>query len=285
MKNIPVDFGTLELINDFPWPEAFKLHDAQRRIWVWLPPNYAIEPQLVFPVLYMHDGQNVFRDQDATYGNCWQMIGAQQQIIENGGQGQVVVAIEGQNQARPRFSEYSPWVNESMDLWKGFTGLNAGGRGHLYLKLLVSKVIPFIQQHYRVSTAPENVTLGGSSMGGMISLFAATHYEHVFGRYLAMSTATWFAQTALLECLSNHTFQSTTRIYCDVGTQETSNEELKEFPSIYIDGNQQMINVLQDKLTNTQLRYIIDEGAIHNEVAWAKRLPHALSWLNRTTEA
>jgi len=116
-------------------------------------------------------------------------------------------------------------------------------------------------------------------MGGVVSLYAATRFEDVFSGYLAMSTATWFAHEELMAALARHRFSDDTRIYCDIGTCETSNEDLEEFPRVYIDGNKEMSGILATGLDDEHFRFELHEGAIHNEAAWSKRLPSALSWL------
>lgn len=191
----------------------------------------------------------------------------------------VVVAVEGQNDAIRRFNEFSPWKNDELGIWKGEPDLEAGGSADEYLSFLVETVVPKIQAHYRVSSKPEDTWLGGSSMGGLVNLYASTQYETVFGKYLCMSTATWFAHEPLIDLLGSHEYRSTTKIYADIGTQETSNPEISQFPSIYLDGNKELFAVLESQLATGQFRSMIDQGAIHNEAAWAERLPSALKWL------
>ena len=261
---------------DVEWPQELSFKDRQaRRIWVWLPPGYETSED-DYPVLFMHDGQNVFRDEDATYGTCWQMIEAQLQLNES----MIVVAIEGQNNGLQRFSEFSPWVNSELEYWKSSPGMVAGGDADAYLDFVVDTIVPLVHQRFRCKTNPEHNILGGSSMGGFVSLYAATRFESVFGKFMAMSTATWFAQTSLIDCLKAHDFKKTTRIYADIGTCETSNEQIAQFPAIYLTGNQKLFQLLQMSLSDNQFLSKICEGEIHNEAAWANRLPEALHWLN-----
>lgn len=256
------------------WPDSLSFGLRPRRIWVWLPQDYSKTTGL-YTVLFMHDGQNVFLDQDATFGTCWQMIEAQTKQANPA----IVVAVEGQNNGLTRFGEFSPWVNRNLGFWKGLEQVPAGGQADEYLSFLVEGIVPSIHQAFRCETDPSRNTLGGSSMGGFVSLYAATKYEHVFGRYMAMSTATWFHHDRLIECLSAHEFQPETRIYADIGTHETSNIEVPEFPEIYLQGNQALFALLEQKLSPSQFRKMIAEGAEHNEAAWAERLPIALPFL------
>jgi predicted alpha/beta superfamily hydrolase len=265
--------GTLELL-DVEWPETLHLHGADRRIWVWLPEGYD-QSESAHACLFMHDGQNVFLDEDATFGTCWQMVAAQNQLKEP----LVVVAIEGQNDAIRRFNEFSPWINEELGIWKGANGLIAGGQADTYLDFLVDVIVPAVRSRYRVSREPVDTWLGGSSMGGFVSLYAATRFESIFSKYLCMSTATWFAHEPFIEAMQSHGFDASTRIYADIGTEETSNADISQFPSIYLNGNKELFAVLAQKLGKNQFHSVICEGAIHNEAAWAKRLPTALKWL------
>ena len=262
---------------DFDWPDSLALmNHEKRRVWVWLPEDYD-DTQEAYPVLFMHDGQNVFLSSDATYGTCWSMIEAQSNLKRP----MIVVAIEGQNNGTKRFGEFSPWINTQLHQWKGGEVSVAGGQADEYLGFVTSTVVPYIHQKFRCKVNASDNFLGGSSMGGFVSLYAATRYEHIFSNYMAMSTATWFAHDALIACLHNHEFRQTTRIYADIGTQETSNEEKPDFPSIYLTGNQQLFSLLSSKLSPTMFQSVVDAGAVHNELAWAKRLPSALEWLNQ----
>ncbi|WP_196157214.1 alpha/beta hydrolase [Reinekea sp. G2M2-21] len=258
------------------WPEALQLsQDQRRRVWVWLPPDYHTS-QHVYPVLFMHDGQNVFRDQDATYGTCWQMIQTQLQLSEP----MIVVAIEGQNDAAKRFNEFSPWPCPRLSYWKGQPGLEAGGLADLYLEFLVNAIRPQVHRSFRCHSSAQHNYLGGSSMGGFVTLFAATRYEQAFSKYMAMSTATWFAHDELLGALTAHKFSPSTAIYVDVGTQETSNALLSEFPQVYLQGNIALFELLQATLAPSHCFSHIADDAVHNEAAWALRLLPALQWLS-----
>jgi predicted alpha/beta superfamily hydrolase len=279
-KSKKLMFGQLDEITDFPWPKQFTLTTKEkRRLWVWLPPLVGRNSNEKFDVIYMHDGQNVFLDEDATYGNCWKMIEAQQARYNAGKTCTAVVGIESQSDGFTRFKELSPWQNIRMDFWKGYEDVIAGGAGDAYLSLLVEEIIPFVEACYPVKTTPQARTLAGSSMGGLISIYAATKYEHLFHRYLAMSTASWFAQEQFEQCLKSHEFSDNTKIYNDIGTNETSHDSLSEFPDIYVRTNNQLAKILEEKLVLNNFHYRIEEGAIHSETAWSKRLPSALSWL------
>jgi predicted alpha/beta superfamily hydrolase len=259
----------------FNWPSILQLSGSKpRRVWVWLPDDY-YRSNRTYSVLFMHDGQNVFRDSDANYGTCWSMIEAQRSLKEP----LIVVAVEGQDNSLQRFNELSPWQNPELHLWKGNELPVAGGLADAYLKFLVESIVTEVHRRFRCKTAPEFNILGGSSMGGFVSLYAATRYEHVFSSYMAMSTATWFFQDKLFEALQNHEFQVTTKVYADVGTNETSNPEIPNFPSVYVEGNRYLFKLLVLKLTTAKFRSCVAEGEAHNEAAWAKRLPDALNWL------
>ena len=276
VKNI-LEVNDWQLLQmNLPWPKKLALSAGQeRRVWIWLPPGYEKSSD-DYSVLFMHDGQNVFRDEDATFGTCWGMIDAQLQLEEP----MIVVAIEGQNNGLQRFNEFSPWLNSDLDYWKSSPGLEAGGDADAYLNFVVDTIVPMVHHRFRCRRNPEHNILGGSSMGGFVSLYAATRFESVFGKFMAMSTATWFAQESLLECLKTHDFKKITCIYVDIGTCETSNDQIVEFPAIYLSGNEKLFQLLQVSLTSNQFLSKICRGDIHNEAAWAKRLPGALRWLN-----
>jgi predicted alpha/beta superfamily hydrolase len=139
-------------------------------------------------VLYLHDGQNVF-DEATAYAGEWAVDETLNQLKDSGQDptGCVVVAID--NGGERRLDEYSPWVNER---------LKKGGEGSQYVEFLVRTLKPYIDQHYRTRPDPAHTAIMGSSMGGLISLYAGVKYPTVFGRVGMFSPAFWFAKDSVL---------------------------------------------------------------------------------------
>ena len=180
-----------------------------RRVWVYLPADYAATTRR-YPVLYLQDGQNIFDEMTAFAGE-WGVDETLDQLSASGQDlgGCLVVAID--NGGPHRLDEYSPWRNPHN---------GRGGEGEQYVDFLVNTLKPYIDFHYRTLPGRAHTGVGGSSMGALISTYAALHYPAVFGRVGIFSPAYWFARQSLLTYISQHPPQPDTRFYLLSGAQE-----------------------------------------------------------------
>jgi predicted alpha/beta superfamily hydrolase len=254
-----------------------------RTIRIYLPPGYE-SGSTNYPVMYMHDGQNLFDKLTSSYGMSWEISKTVDDWVEQGRhKGFIVVGIDNNSEGMGRYNEYSPWSSECVKQYLEKTTLEVrvGGDGFAYIDCLVNTLKPYIDRHYRTQNGPENTLIGGSSMGGFISLAAAFCYPEVFGKVIACSTAVFFEEDALSTFIAESPKPENQMIYMDIGTNETSNAKLAEFPSLYVDSNERLYQLLQSKgfAVDVDLRYVIEDGAEHNEKAWARRFPHAVQWL------
>jgi predicted alpha/beta superfamily hydrolase len=164
-----------------------------------------------------------------------------------------------------RVSEYSPYADAMVPL----------PTGKAFADWLVASLKPWVDAHYRTLPDPAHTSIGGSSMGGLISVSAALRHPGVFGRVASFSGAFWFGNRGLLADLKAGGFDPATRVYLDVGTKELGPE----------DQNRQMVQDsrdVADALTAAgvgAVKLVVDEGAAHNEGAWARRLGPAYLWL------
>ena len=181
-----------------------------RRIWVYLPNDYATASAKRYPVLYMHDGQNVF-DGCTSFSGEWGVDESLSQLQQQGldATGSIVVAVD--NGGNDRLNEMSPWNNPQY----------GGGQGDQYVDFMVQTLKPYIDQNYRTLTGREFTGIAGSSMGGLISTYAALKYPQVYSKVGVFSPAYWFAQTPLFQYLRQHPANPTTRFYFVSGTQES----------------------------------------------------------------
>jgi len=163
------------ITDSFPIPQL----NRYRRIWIYLPPDYETSHQY-YPVLYMHDGQNLF-DNLTSYIGEWEVDETLNDLHERGDPGIIVVGIDN-GQGR-RIHEYSPWDN---------TSYNARGKGGLYVDFIVDDLKPFIDTNYRTLPDRENTGIMGSSLGGSISTYAAIENQDIFSKVGAFSPAYWF---------------------------------------------------------------------------------------------
>ncbi|TLM96909.1 alpha/beta hydrolase-fold protein [Hymenobacter jeollabukensis] len=235
-----------------------------RRVWVYLPTGYASSGTRRYPVLYMHDGQNVF-DQCTSFSGEWGVDEALAALQQNGQDptGCIVVAID--NDGAQRLNEYSPWNNPQY----------GGGQGDQYVEFLVQTLKPYIDQQYRTLPDRLNTGIGGSSMGGLISLYAALKYPAVFGRAAIFSPAFWFAEAPLKAYLHQHraTAAQPTRFYFVAGTAES----------------QTMVPLMQavrDSLQRagyaaSDLNSLSLADGQHAEWFWRREFPAAYQWLYR----
>lgn len=234
----------------------------QRDLIVYLPPGYDEQPFRKFPVLYLHDGQNLF-DGSTSFvpGMDWRVAQTADHCITNGAVRPLLI-VGIYNAGKARINEYTP----TKDARAG------GGRADRYAKFLVQEVMPLVQQQYRVLSGPASTGIGGSSLGGLASLYIGLKLPHTFGSIAALSPSVWWNQRAILRLFRELTPQPRPRIWLDIGT--------KEGPRIVNDVEQ-----FRDLLLNKgwrlghDLHYQRVESAEHNEAAWAQRVGPFLQFL------
>ncbi|RZK32590.1 MAG: esterase, partial [Hymenobacter sp.] len=173
------------LTDSFQLPQ---LPGRVRRVWLYLPPGYSQAGRQRYPVLYLQDGQNVFDDATA-YAGEWGVDETLNQLRASGQDptGCIVVAVD--NGGDHRLDEYSPWVNAEY---------KKGGEGDQYTNFLTLSLKPYIDAHYRTQPDAAHTAIAGSSMGGLIALYAGLKYPQVFGRIGVFSPAIWFAKDSIL---------------------------------------------------------------------------------------
>lgn len=226
----------------------------KRTAYIYLPDYYNAQPNRRFPVMYMFDGHNVFFDSDATYGKSWGM----NEFMSWTRKGLIIVAVECNHEGNRRLSEYSP---VSFDNCLG----KIHGQGKLYMDWLVGTLKPYIDANYRTKPEREHTVICGSSMGGLMSLYAATCYNHVFQRAACLSPSLWVQPEKLLSLVSRAKIQNDTTIYMDYGECEMANHE--DNPRALMS----MAQLLLKKRVNLTLRII--PGGIHTESCWEQQIP------------
>ncbi len=243
-----------------------KIFGNARAVRVWLPPNYDVSGANRCPVLYLNDGQNLFDPATAFAGVHWQ-VGetATRLIVEKKIPPLIIVGIDN---TKNRACEYIPFRSQDPRVLKP--------RGKCYPEFLQRDVMPFIEERYSVLRGPENTGLGGSSLGGLITLYTQLAAPGVFGRLLIESPSLQVAKGKILEeCRRFSGWPE--HMYVGMGTQEVGNEEKD---AKIVEGVRELEKILRAAgLTEERLKVYIDEGAGHNESAWAARFPVALEFL------
>jgi len=242
-----------------------------RKLYVYLPPSYANGDRR-YPVIYMQDGQNLF-DQALSYAGEWQVDEAMEALSVEGIEA-IVVGVP--NAGARRIDEYSPFRDQR---------LRKGGRGDWYVAFLANTVKPLIDRDFRTLPEREHTGVLGSSMGGLISLYAFFCRPEVFGFAGAMSPSLWFAQEAILGYVRQSDARPG-RIHLDLGTHEGSDTRVvpgvaPTYTSRYLAAAHRMRDLLDRKgyRLGLELQYQEEEEATHSEAAWARRLPGALRFL------
>lgn len=253
-----------------------RLHDFRSRIFrntrflrIWLPPGYddAANQGRNYPVLYLNDGQNLFEASTAFGGVEWQVDETADRLIREGSiPPMIIVGID--NMGKDRIREYTP--HRSMN------PMMLRVQGRRYPDFLMQEVMPFVQNNYRVMTDPENIGLGGSSLGALIALYTVIVRPGAFGKLLLESPSLWVSARQLIRD-SRKVRIWPERIFLGVGTSEASNAERSQ---TVVDDVRELAAIMRRAvLSEKRLKVVIQEGATHSESAWAERFPEALQFL------
>jgi predicted alpha/beta superfamily hydrolase len=228
-----------------------------RDVLVYLPPSYR-GSRRSYPVIYMHDGQNLF-DPATSFAGDWG-VGRAMDAAARRGLEAIVVGVP--NAGGERLNEYSPFHD---------TESGGGGRGAAYVAFLVETLKPLVDGRCRTRRAREHTVIAGSSMGGLISLWALFHRPATFGAAGALSPSLWFAGGAIFSELEAAPFVPA-RLYLDIGVQE--GEE-------HVANARRMRDLLADKGygVGRDLRWLESRSGRHDERSWGRRFARALPFL------
>jgi len=244
-----------------------KVLGGERRVTVWLPPQYQDSDAMRFPVAYFLDGQNVFDATRAAYGMEWRADEAASELAE-GFNAMILVAIDNSPE---RMNEYTPVPHTMNDR-------QVGGKADDYLRFLCEELKPWIDSEFPTRTEPEQTTIVGSSLGGLFVLHAITTRSDVFGNGIAMSPSLFWGEAAAMNRAKSWTppkeLSSPLRLWIDMGTREGKSDAGKKQ---LVDSVKELESILRTRGGESlQVHVKIAEDAQHNEEAWSKRLPDAL---------
>lgn len=263
--------GTMRVGRNVRSPQ---LHN-RRNILVYLPPSYH-QSSKRYPVMYMHDGQNLF-DNATSYAGEWGVDETMEKLSREEGLEAIVVGIP--NIGEMRMEEYSPFKDEA----------HGGGLGNQYLAFIVNTLKPIIDRDFRTLPGKRYTGIMGSSMGALISLYAFFRYPDFFGFTGAMSPSFWVAKGTIFRYAEAAPFNSG-KIYMDVGTRELgdSAEEMhmqRTLSRRYYATVRRMKRLLVKKGYRPvhDLLHIEEKWAVHSESSWARRLPDAMRFFLQNT--
>ena len=226
-----------------------------RRVYLYLPDSYKKEPEKRYPVMYMFDGHNVFFDSDATYGKSWGM----KKYMDKARKELIIVAVECNHMGNGRIIEYSPMNYENATMGK------IRGKGGVYMNWLVNTLKPEIDREYRTLPDRKNTIIAGSSMGGLMALYGAAVYNHVFQRAACLSPSLWVAPGKVLEIVARSHIRNDTCIYMDYGSEEMFNHAANAEALISTS------HLLLTKRVNLAFRIV--PGGGHGEASWEQQIP------------
>ena len=252
--------------------EQIKMHEnfgsAQlaepRNVLVYLPPGYGTEPERRFPVLYMHDGQNLCNPEDAFGGIVWAVDETAQRLILAGEIEPLIIV--GIYNTGHRLDEYTH-VKSTAGRMRG-----KGGKADQYGRMIIEELKPFIDREYLTKPEREYTGLGGSSLGGLVSFYLGLKRPDVFSRLAVMSPSAWWANNQIIRDAARLAERLPLRIWLDIGKREGSRikHQVRALKEILLANGWQM---------GADLAYFEIPEARHEESAWAARFGEVLKFL------
>jgi len=233
-----------------------------RDIEVYLPEAYTNEPTRHFPVFYLHDGQNLFDGRTSYITDCTWRAHTTADRLTREGLIEPIILVGINNTGLRRMADYTPSRDPSL----------RGGDGDLYGRLLVEELKPCIDREFRTLPDPANTALGGSSLGGLISLYLGFTYPEIFSKLAVLSPSVWWNDRAILRTISTNRNRPNLRIWLDMGTSEGL-RHLRDTDMLH----RRLLQ--QGWREGFDLCYERVPGGVHNEDAWAARFDKVLRFL------
>lgn len=227
--------------------------NVQKKIWLYLPKDYSASNKK-YPVIYMHDAQNLF-DAKASFAGEWNV----DETLDSLNAQTIVVGIEHGNEKR--IDELTPYQNEKY----------GGGHADAYLDFIVHTLKPQIDKKYRTRTSAKNTTIMGSSLGGLVSFYAVLKYPDIFGKAGIFSPSFWYSKDIYDLAQQNKTIK--TKLYFLCGDAEDDNmvPDMKRMETIVLHKNGKCKKRLMSRIV---------KGGKHNEKLWRENFAKAYLWLH-----
>ncbi|HEY0264643.1 MAG TPA: alpha/beta hydrolase-fold protein [Granulicella sp.] len=259
---VPDDEAAIPRLETWLFHSTILPHPDHREVLVYLPEVYFSDPARRFPVFYLQDGQNLFDPRTAYVpGHTWQAHTTADRLTA-AGEIEPVILVGIANTGLHRLAEYTPTRDTKL----------GGGEGSVYGNLLIHEIKPFIDGHYRTRPAATDTALGGSSLGGLISLYLGFEHPEVFRRLAVLSPSVWWDHRSILDLVSRTHPRPPLRIWLDMGTAEGP-RHLRNTSHLH------HLLLQLGWQEGVDLAYMEVEGATHTEDAWAARFDHVLKFL------
>ena len=253
--------------------EQIKLHEdfisehrkSARKFFVYLPPGYDVDIERRYPVLYMHDGQNLYDPTEAFGGVPWAVDETAQQLIVSGEVSPLII-VGIHNSAAARIDEYTP-VPAERGRMRG-----RGGKADEYGRMIIDELKPLIDREYRTRPEREFTGLGGSSLGGLVSLHLGLKHPEVFSRLGIMSPSVWWANNQIIREVAQIGERLPLRIWLDIGKREGPQikHQVRALKEMFLANGWR---------SGEDFAYFEIPGAQHTEAAWAARFGEVLKFL------
>ncbi|HEX8610050.1 MAG TPA: alpha/beta hydrolase-fold protein [Telluria sp.] len=243
-------FGKVKIIPDFTSPQL----KNSRKLRIYLPPSYEENRAKRYPVLYMHDGQNLFDAKTAAFGVEWGVDETVNRLVATGVMEEIIVV--GIDNTPARVDEYTPCCDPQY----------GGGQLDTYQRFVVDTVKPYVDSTLRTLPGKESTAIMGSSLGGIASVSIAQKNASVFSKAASVSGSFWWNKEALAKTLPP---RLPVKFYLDAGTVKDGLEEtIRMRDALLKQGYRQ----------DADLFYYVADGATHNEKSWAARVDKPLTW-------
>lgn len=253
--------GDLRVMRQVQVPRLDRVTD----VFAWLPPGYG-ESERSYPVVYFHDGGNLFDPALANGGVTWALDRALTALAATGLRS---IAIGVPCSPTARGEEYTPYPHPEL----------GGGHASAYVDFLAEDLKPEVDRSLRTLAGPADTLVAGSSLGGVVSMHCWLTRPDVFGAAGVFSPAFWWPGGPMLDDVRQRMFswpvETHQRVYLDVGGHEQPDDP--EVETAYVRDAEEVVGWLRD--AGVPVRYLFDSQAGHHESAWAQRLPEALRWL------
>ena len=239
-----------------------KLLGGERQLIVYVPAGYDLEPERRYPVLYLQDGQNLF-DPATAYvpGKHWRVDQTAEVLIREG-RVEPLIIVGIYHAGAKRVDEYTPTKDSKRH----------GGKATQYLRALTEEIKPFIDKTYRTLPCAHNTGIGGSSLGGLFTLYAGLVCPDVFSKLAAMSPSAWWDKRLIVRMFQEAQPKPRLNLWLDIGTREGLDtlEDIRQLRDVFKS---------RGWIEGTDLKYTEAKDAAHEESAWAERVGPMLEYL------
>ncbi len=253
MPMAPATHGTLKIVDNIASPQL----GNSRSLRIYLPPSYSAQPHKRYPVLYMHDGQNLFDATTTSYGTAWDVGRTMDRLIANGDIEEAIVV--GIDNTAERIPEYTPCCDPKY----------GGGKLDAYQAFITDTVKPYVDRSLRTLPDREHTAIMGSSLGGIASVYIAEHRPDLFSKAGGVSSSFWWNQRDLVTKAPAPSSLQPVKFYIDAGTNGDGMEDSIAMRDAMLANGYQL---------GKDLYFYSAEGGVHNEQSWAQRLHLPLTW-------